>query len=71
MDDFNAAWGKGYEIGRLAGWHQAVGIHAGLVAAAEAVVDAFDDSHRPFEDRMLTLESALNNLKTHLTNKEE
>lgn len=57
-----AAWNAGYRT--------AVGIHAGLVAAAEAVVDAFNDSHRPFEDRMLTLESALNNLMTHLADNE-
>ena len=67
MDDFNAAWGKGYEIGRLAGWQLAVDEHSGLVAAAVAVIDAFNDSHKPFEDRMLTLESALNNLMSILS----
>lgn len=51
------------------GYREAVGNHAGLVAAAEAVIDAFSDSHRPFEARMLTLESALNNLLAILEDK--
>jgi len=66
-DDYNAAWNAGYRT--------AVGVHAGLVAAVQGLLDGQalrdyefgDDRHIQLT---LTLESALNNLTTILVSNE-
>ena len=60
---------KEFKLAWQAGWDAAIGAHAGVVAAAERIVDlhmGVDAGDRDIAASIVSLASSVNNLKTTL-----